>query len=147
MGGMVGRRLRRHAGRFGVRLRQAGSRSRLALVVAYMLVLQALLGATLLGASAAADAAGLPAGVICGPGDAASVPARPRSPAESAHPLDCCTTACPMVAPLATPTADAPGLPSLLLRWMPSVPAAPAQHVARLADHTLPNPRAPPRIA
>jgi hypothetical protein len=112
-----------------------------------MLVLQAMLGATLLGASAAADAAGLPAGVICGPGDAATVPARPRSPAESAHPLDCCTAACPMVAPLAAPALDVLCLPSPLPRWMPSAPAAAGQHVACLADHTLPDPRAPPRIA
>jgi hypothetical protein len=144
---MIGRRLRRHAGRFRVRLRQAGSRSRLALVVAYMLVLQAMLGATLLGASAAADASGLPVGVICGPGDPAAVPARPQSPAPSAHPLDCCTAACPMVAPLAAPASDGPGLPPLLPRWMPSAPAAPGRPVAGLADHTLPNPRAPPRIA
>jgi hypothetical protein len=112
-----------------------------------MLVLQAMLGATLLGASAAADASGLPVGVICGPGDPAAVPARPQSPAPSAHPLDCCTAACPMVAPLAAPASDGPGLPPLLPRWMPSAPAATGRPVAGLADHTLPNPRAPPRIA
>jgi hypothetical protein len=135
------------SGWFAVRFRQTGSRSRLALVVAYMLVLQAMLGATVLGASAAADAAGLPVGVICGPGDAATVPARPKSPSEPGHLSDCCTAACPMVAPAAAPVADAPGIPSPLPDRMPSMPTAAGQHAAWLADHTLPSPRAPPKNA
>lgn len=116
-------------------------RAAMALAVAYLLVLQAILGGMAGGAHAAAGIALDPFGqVICANG--ASGPASPADPAH--HAPDCCTTGCQTSAGAALPPPSAAGPARTLapVRARATLPPAsvPARHAERTPRHT----RAPP---
>jgi hypothetical protein len=117
-----------------------------ALVAIYLLIVQALLGATALGESAAARAGGFLPGVICGSGQQQHLPDSPDEAPGKAHLPDCCTAACPMVAPLPPPATVAIDLPPRSADGRVAPFAADSPN-GRSAEYSPKNPRAPPQRA
>jgi hypothetical protein len=117
-----------------------------ALVATYLLVVQALLGATALGESAAAQAGSLLPSAICGSGHQQQSPDSPDEAPGKAHLPDCCTAACPMVAPLPPPTTVATDLPPRSADGRVAPFAADSPN-GRSAEYSPKNPRAPPQRA
>jgi hypothetical protein len=118
-----------------------------ALVATYLLVLQAVLGATVLGESAAARASNLLPGVICGSGHEQQLPTGSDEAPGKPHLPDCCTAACPMAAPLPPPsTIDAIDLPPRSADgWV--APFAADSPPGTSAAYSPRNPRASPQAA
>lgn len=114
-----------------------------ALVAAWLLVLQSMVGAFALGASAAAPLDGF-GNVICTHDGAAGFPGGDRRPA---HPPACCVLGCSLASPaLAAPPDAGP----LLVRIDPEtaqIAFPPSDHRPRTRGHSPSSPRAPPFAA
>ncbi|WP_051328652.1 DUF2946 domain-containing protein [Geminicoccus roseus] len=117
-----------------------------ALVAIYLLVAQALLGATAFGERASASAAGVLPSILCGSGQQQHGPLPAEQAPGKAHLPDCCTTACPMLGPLPPPVTTALDLPPRSASGLVA-PFAADSPPGRSTAYSPGNPRAPPRMA
>jgi len=117
----------------------------IALVVAYVLVLQAMMAGLLAGAATAS--AGSAAAIICHSGDAATIPDHSGQQPGHSHIPSCCVLGCNMSGASTVPPPNAPSLAALRTFVRATVsPHAPDRIVPR-RQQTLRSPRGPPPVA
>ncbi|MFT0859387.1 hypothetical protein [Ancylobacter sp. G4_0304] len=114
----------------------------MALAVAYLLVLQALLGGLATGAHAAAGLSPEAAPAICLGMARGDAPAGPADPAH--HTPDCCTVGCQNAGIAALPPPAAAGLLAPLALAGAAMTVSPAAEVLPGAERLSHPPRAPP---
>lgn len=122
-----------------------GWSSWVALFAAYALVLQALLGALAIGASASPqfDAFG---NVICTSHGAETLPGG-GAPSKRNHLPDCCLVGCSMFSPIVMPAPDTASMLAPAVREADAIVQTRAEHPVSGREGSPGNPRAPPLTA